>query len=152
MKTPNLNGWEKLICPYFAPTCRRILGQYLEDNGFADVGLNEIEGVMFSRFGIFLEISYELEMVPQDLTMVIGIGDKKYDTGGHPCFVPYWHLLPRDRPEHRAGSTRFKTQVDLETLLLRFKDEFLEPYAKPLWLNLDCLEKAIGNFRSEFSC
>ncbi len=60
MKTPNLNGWEKLICPYFAPTCRRVLGKYLEDNGFTETGLNEIGGVMFSRFGIFLEVSYVL--------------------------------------------------------------------------------------------
>ena len=152
MKIPNLNGWEKLICPYFAPTCRRVWGQYLEDNGFTETGLNEIGGVMFSRFGIFLEVSYELELVPQALSVVLGIGDKKYDGGGHPCCVPYWYLLPRDSPENTATGTRFKNEAELEALMLRFRDIFLEAYAKPLWLNLDRLERAIANFRAEFSC
>jgi hypothetical protein len=152
MKTPNLNGWEKLICPYFAPTCQRVLGQYLEDNGFTETGLNEIGGVMFSRFGIFLEVSYELETVPQDLTMCLGIGEKKYDKGGHICCVPYWYLLPRDSPENTATGAGFKNEAELEKLLLRFKDVVLETYARPLWLNLDRLEKAITNFRAEFSC
>lgn len=98
---------------------------------------------MFSRFGIFLEISYELELVPQALTVVLGVGENKYDAGGHPCCVPYWYLLPRNRPEHRGQQIKFKTEADLEALLLRFKDDFLEPYAKSLWLNLDSLEQAI---------
>ena len=34
---------------------------------------------MFSRFGIFLEVSYELETVPQDVTLCLGLGDQKYD-------------------------------------------------------------------------
>lgn len=152
MKTPNFNGWEKLICPYFAPTCRRIFGKYLEGNGFTERSFNEIGGVMFSRFGIFLEVSYELELVPQALSVVLGVGSKKYGTDGHPCCVPYWYLLPRDRPESRGIQVQFKTESDLEMLLLRFKEEFLEVYAKPLWLNLDRLEKTIENFRSEFSC
>lgn len=152
MKKQNLKGWEKLICPYFAPTCRYVLGAYLEDNGFTERGSNEIGGVMFHRFGIFLEISYELELVPQALSVVLGTGDKKYDAGGHPCCIPYWYILPLDRPEHRGDHIRFKTEVELVSLLQRFRDEFFEPYAKPLWLNLDRLEKAIENFRAEFSC
>jgi hypothetical protein len=152
MSARNLGGWEKLICPFFAATCRRILGRYLEENGFTEKGLNEIDGLVFSRFGVFLEVSYELELVPQALTMVLGVGDKKYDEGGHPCCVPYWYLLPRDRPEHRGESIRFQTEAELETLLVRFRDQFLESYAKPLWLNVDTLEKAVANFRGEFSC
>lgn len=152
MNTRKLGGWEKLVCPFFAPVCRRVLGRYLEANGFTEKGLNEIEGLVFSRFGVFLEISYELEMVPQALTMALGVGDKKYDEGGHPCCVPYWYLLPRDRPEHRGESVRFETEAELEALLTRFRDQFLEPYAKPVWLNLDSLEKGIANFRAEFSC
>jgi len=130
-----------------------VLGDYLEGNGFAEKGPNEVGGLMFSRFDVFLEISYELETSPNyALSMVLGIGDKKYDEGGHPCCVPYWHLLPRDRREHRGESIRFTTEPELEALLVRFRDQFLEPYAKPLWLNLDALEKAIVNFRAEFSC
>jgi len=152
MKNQNLSGWERLICPYFAPTARRVLSHYLEENGFTENGLNEIEGLVFSRFGVFLEVSYELELTPQALTMVLGVGDKKYDDGGHPCCVPYWYLLPRDRPEHQAGATRFKNEIELESLLVRFREQFLEPYAKPLWLNIESLEKGIANFRAEFSC
>ncbi len=152
MSQRQLGGWERLICPYFAPVCRRVLGHYLEENGFTEKGLNEIAGLVFSRFGVFLEVSYELEMVPQALTMVLGVGDKKYDEGGHPCCVPYWYLLPRDRPEHQGELIRFKTEADLEALLVRFRDQFLELYAKPLWLNLEGLEKVITNFRAEFSC
>ncbi len=153
MSTRNLGGWERLVCPFFAAACRRVLGDYLEGNGFAEKGPNEVGGLMFSRFDVFLEISYELETSPNyALSMVLGIGDKKYDEGGHPCCVPYWHLLPRDRREHRGESIRFTTEPELEALLVRFRDQFLEPYAKPLWLNLDALEKAIVNFRAEFSC
>ena len=148
-----LGGWEELVCPFFAPVSRRVLGHYLESNGFAEKGLNEIGGLMFSRFGVFLEISYELDTAPDyALSMVVGTGEKKYDVGGHPCCVPYWYLLPRDRPEHRGESISFKTETDLEALLVRFRDQFLEPYAKHLWLNLDTLEKVIANFRAEFSC
>jgi len=108
---------------------------------------------MFSRFAMFLEISYELETAPDyALSMVLGTGKKKYDEGGHPCCVPYWYLLPRDRPEHRGESIRFKTEADLEALLVQFRDRFLKPYAKPLWLEQDRLERAIVIFRAEFSC
>jgi len=152
MKTPNLNGWEKLIRPYFAPTCRRVLGQYLEGNGFTETALNEVGGLTFSRLGIFLEITYELELVPQALSVVLGIGDKKYDSGGHPCCVPYWYLLPSVMRGNLGEQIKFKTEADLEALLPLFKNTFLEPYAKPLWINLERLETAIANFRSEFNC
>jgi hypothetical protein len=152
MRTRRFNGWERLICPFFAKTARSVLGRYLEENGFSEKGPNEIDGLVFSRFGVFLEVSYELEMVPQALTMVLGVGDKKYDEGGHPCCVPYWYLLPRDRPEHRGEMIRFSSESDLEPLLARFRDQFLEPYAKALWLDTDRLEKTIANFRAEFSC
>lgn len=153
MNTQNLGGWERLICPFFAAVSRRVLGNYLEENGFLEKGLNEIQGLVFTRFDAFLEISYELDTGPNyAISMVLGLGDKKYDEGGHPCCIPYWYLLPRDRPEHRGELIRFETEAELEALLLRFREQFLESYAKPLWLDLDGLEKAITNFRAEFSC
>lgn len=152
MNTPNLNGWEKLICPFFGPTCRRVLGNYLEENGFTEKGQTEIGGITFSRFGVFLEINYELEMFPQSLTIAIGVGDEKYNEGRHPCFVPYWYLIPRSRTENRAGFTRFKNEGELEALLTHFRDNVLESDAKSFWLDVEKLELAIGNFRAEFSC
>jgi hypothetical protein len=83
--------------------------------------------------------------------MVLGLGDKKYDEDGHPCCVPYWYLVPSDRPEHRSGMVRFSSESELERLLVHFRDKFLELYAKPLWLDTDRLEKTIENFRAEFS-
>ncbi len=124
----------------------------MEENGFVEIGLNELGGLIFSRFGAFLEISYELELVPQPLTMCLGIGEKKYDERGHICCVPHWYLLPRDKQELRGKATGFRNEAELEALLLRFKEAFLESYAKPLWLDLDRLEKTIENFRAEFSC
>jgi hypothetical protein len=125
-----------------------VLGQYLEENGFAEKGLNEINGIIYSRFEVFLEISYELEMVPQALTVVLGVGEKKYGEDGCLYFVPYWYLLPRDRPEHRAVSSQFKNEGELEALLVRFRDEILDSYARPLWLSIDRLEETIKNFRA----
>ena len=152
MNSQNLNGWEKLICPFFGPVCRSSLGAYLVENGFMEKGKNEIGGFVYTRFGVFLEISYELEVVPQALSMVLGIGDNKYDESGHPCCVPYWYLLPRDRKEHCGKGLNFSTAAELERLLVQFKDGFLEPYAKPLWLSPDSLDVVIRNFRAEFSC
>jgi hypothetical protein len=153
MKTSNLGGWENLICPYFGLTCRRTLGSYLEESGFTIKSENRIGGLMLSRFDVFLELNYELETAPNyALSVVLGIGDKKYDEGRRPCAVPYWYLLPRNRPEHRGEGMSFKSQSELESLLLQFRDNFLEPYAKPLWLNFDNLDATIANFRAEFSC
>lgn len=153
MNQTKLTGWEKLACPYFAGTSRRVLSPYLETNGFVERGCNVIGGLLFFRSDVFLEISYELDTAPNyALSMVLGLGEEKYDQGGHPCGVPYWYLLPRGRPEHRGESIRFRSEADLEALLVGFKDRFLEPYAKPLWFDHGRLEKTIANFRVEFSC
>jgi hypothetical protein len=151
VKLKKLKGWEGLVCPFFAHSTRRILGDYFEANGFAEKGANEIDGLIYSRFGVFVEVSYELELVPQALTMVLGVGEGKYDLGGHSCCVPYWYLLPRNRPEHQADDMSFKTEAELESLLVRFREQFLETYAKPLWVDPEALERTIANFRAEFS-
>jgi hypothetical protein len=58
MSARKIEGWERLICPYFAVTCRCVLGSYFEENGFAEKGLNEVKGLIFSHFDVFLEVSY----------------------------------------------------------------------------------------------
>ena len=146
-----LRGWEKLICPFFSSACRRVLKPYLERNGIVESGLTEIGGLRYSRFGVFLEISYELELVPYALRMVLGAGDKKYDNAGRLCCVPYWYLLPQDRPERRGESTRFSTEAELELLLIHFRDRFLEPYAKPLWIDIGALEASIVRFNASLN-
>ncbi len=149
MNTRNWGGWERLICPYFAATCRRVLGRYFEENGFTEKGLNEVEGLVFVRFGVFVEASYDLETAPNyGISINIGLGDKKYDKSGIPCGVPYWYLLPLDRAEHRGEMIRFRSEVALVALLEHYRDQFLEPYAKPLWVDVDRLEKTIEGFRA----
>jgi hypothetical protein len=148
MSARNWGGWERLICPYFAATCRRVLGRYFEESGFTEKGLNEVDGLIFVRFGVFVEVSYELETAPNyAISMVLGLGGKKYDQNGNPCGVPYWFLLPPDRAEHRGKMINFRSQTALIALLEHFRDQFLEPYAKPLWADVDRLEKAIQDFR-----
>lgn len=157
MKTPDLYGWEKLICPYFTSTCRRVLGQYLEGNGFTETGLNVIGGVTFSRLGVFLDVDYDLEPAPQELTMLLGITNKKYGPKAQSCRVPYWWLLRRNSPENTVSNTRrrneaelefvrFRNEAELEAVLLRFRDVFLETCAKPLWLDPGRLEQVIDEF------
>jgi hypothetical protein len=150
MKTPDLNGWEKLICPFFAETCRHALGSYLEDNGFREFKQNQIGGLLFSRFGVFLEISYVLEVFPQDLTISLGTSQELYDSDGRPCFIPYWYLLPMGSNERNANFTGFKTKTELESLFENFAKLFLETHFKSLWMKVDNLEKMILNFQSEF--
>jgi hypothetical protein len=59
-------------------------------------------------------------------------------------------LSKEGRYEQRGGLGTFRTEADLQSVLARIKDGLLEPHAKPLWLNLDRLEKSIANFRAEF--
>jgi len=148
MSIRNWNGWERLICPYFEATCRCVLGYYLKENGFAEKGLAEKEdsGLTFYRSEIFLDIGYELESVPQTLTMTIGIDNKVYDKKLRPCYIPYWYLLPQDHWAHQAYGRGFRNEAELEALLIRFRDEIINPYAKPLWLNIDYLWKAVTSF------
>ena|SRR2546430_5557550 len=152
MSAADLAGWEKLSCLFFSRACRRVLGRYLESNGFSERSVDRIGIVTFSRFGIFLEIGYELEMAPNYMpTVVLGIGEGKYDKKGQPSAIPFWYLIPSDRPESKYSLWTFKTEAELETALARIKDEVLEVHAKPLWSNLEKLEKVISNFRAEFS-
>lgn len=144
-------GWEKLNCPFFAPTCRRILSDYLEAQGFVEKELTPVGGIVYRRFDVFLEVSYESETCPNySPTIVLGIGPGKYDEGGRPGGVPFWYVIPNNLPERSYTFWTFKTEADLESVLARIKDALLEPHARPLWLNLDRLEKYITNFRAEY--
>jgi hypothetical protein len=150
MKSKDLGDRTSPVGSFFARTTLRVLGSYFEENGFTEGRPDKFGSLMFFRFGVFLEVSYELDIVPHAITIVIGIGDKKYDRGRLPCGVPYWYLLPRDRPGHQVDESAFEGEKELEQLLVRFRDQFIEPFAKPLWLNVDALERAISNFRAEF--
>jgi len=59
-----------------------------------------------------------------------------------------WFALPSDHPYTTKIFWTFKTEADLERVLTEIKEQFLEPYAKPLWLNRARLEKSIANFHA----
>jgi hypothetical protein len=76
--------------PFFGATCRRTLGSYLEESGFTEKGQNEIGGLVFSRFVIFLEIYYELETAPHyAVSVVLGTGENNMMKGVIPvaCLI-----------------------------------------------------------------
>jgi hypothetical protein len=151
MSKPGTGGWERLNCSFFAATCRRVLSDYLEAEGFVEKEVTPVGGVVYRRFEIFLEISYELQTCSNySPTIVLGIGPRKYDEGGRPRGVPFWYVIPNNLPERSYTFWTFKTEADLESVLARIKDGLLEPHARPLWLNIDRLEKSITNFRAEY--
>ena len=151
MSNSTTAGWERLNCPFFASTCRRTLSDYLEAQGFVEKELTPVGGVVYRRFDVFLEISYEPDTSPDySPTIVLGVGAGKYDEGGRPGGVPFWYVIPSNLQERNYTFWTFKTEADLQSVLIRIKDALLEPHARPLWLNLDRLEKYIANFRAEF--
>lgn len=144
-------GWETRNCLFFAPTCRRILSEYLEAQGFVERELTPVGGIVYRRFEVFLEVSYEPDTCPNySPTIVLGIGPGKYDAGGRPGGVPFWFVIPDSLPERNYTFWTFKTEGDLEAVLARIKDALLEPHARPLWQDVDQLEKYIASFRAEF--
>jgi len=126
------------------------LSDYLEAQDFAETEVTPVGGMVFRRFDVFLEISYEPDTCPDySPTIVLGTGPGKYDEGGRPG-VPFWYVIPSNLPERNYTFWTFKTETDLQSVLARIKDALLEPHAKPLWINLDRLEKYVANFRAEF--
>jgi hypothetical protein len=143
--------WEEFSCPFFAATCRRILSDYLEQQGLFERKLTPAGEVVYGSINVFLEIGYEPETYPNySPTIVLGIGPEKYDEGGRPSGVPFWYVIPNNLPERRYTFWKFTTQTDLESVLARIKDAILEPHARPLWLNLERLKKRIAEFRAEY--
>jgi len=127
------------------------LNDYLEAQGFVEKELTPVGGVVYRRFDVFLEINYEPDTSPDySPTIVLGVGAGKYDEGGRPAGVPFWYVIPSNLQERSYTFWTFKTEADLQSVLNRIKDALLEPHARPLWLNLDRLEKYIANFRAEF--
>ncbi len=53
----NKFGWEQLLCDFFYADCVRVLGQYFASLGFT-VEKSRINGAVFSREGVFIEVSY----------------------------------------------------------------------------------------------
>jgi hypothetical protein len=140
-KTPNWGDWEQLIPPYFSDTCRRVLGNYLNENHFIEIREEEGGGLTFSRLNTFIEIKYILETVPQYLTIILGIeGEGRID-----CL----HSIPDNQLKFWTNVSQFKNEAELEKALIQFRDGIFEAYTKPLWSNVDQLKDVIEAFRAQ---
>lgn len=147
----NMNGWDQLNCEYFSETCRKALSAYLEEIGFTENKETVIGGVVYTRFDLFLEISYDTAAYPTyTAKSVIGFGEGAYDKAGGFSGVPMWYILPKDHPYRTKIHWTFKTKEELTKVLEELKEEFLETTLKPLLLNREGLERVIGSFHSEF--
>jgi len=141
-------GWEKLLCSYFYSVCIEVLSMYFSGHGFV-VGKNRIGGAIFTKGGIFVEVSYDPESFPNHfVTMVIGIGAGAYNEYGEFTGVPIWSIVPEDRPEHDFFARTFSDENELKDMLVEAEGSILEKYVKPLWQNRQALEIELKKFSS----
>jgi hypothetical protein len=115
----------------------------MEGNGFSEGKEDAVGSVVFRRLDVFFAVSYELELVPQDVQMLLGIGEDYLH-----C-VPYWYLLPHLRTSGGEMTTGFRSEAELEAVLVGCLDRFIEPHAKPLWLDVNALRGVISRFSAE---
>jgi hypothetical protein len=147
------NGWEQLDCLFFAETSREVLGDYLEKHGFKEKRLTNGGGIVYERFDIFLEVSYDTNLFPKYTTrVVVGIGDGAYNKQGGFTGVPMWYIIPQCHPYRTKVHWTFSNGDELAKVLGEVKSEFLETILLPLLLNRDKLESIVDSFRSEFCC
>lgn len=147
----NANGWEQLDCNYFAAICGSTLGEYLERLGFEESRLTARGGIIYSRFDLFLEISYDTNLFPNYTTrVVVGFDDGAYNNMCGFNGVPMWYIIPRDHPYRTRVHWTFQNEDELTKVLEEVRDDFFETTLKPILLNRDGLERVIQSFHSEF--
>lgn len=147
----SMNGWEQLDCRYFAETCREVLSDYLKNHGFREKRLTNGGGIVYTRLGIFLEISYDTNLFPKYTTrVVVGFGDGAYNKRGDFSGVPMWYIIPQDHPYKTQVYWTFSSKAELIEVLEGVKMEFIEPTFVPLLMNRSELEHIVEKFRSEF--
>lgn len=89
----NTNGWEELLCSYFDNVCISQLSDFFASNVFGNIVVQE-NAVVFKAINAFIEIGYEVDSAPlYSPTVVVGLGDKKFDEIGAPASVPMWFAI-----------------------------------------------------------
>jgi hypothetical protein len=148
MKQDSTSGWEKLNCPFFAAACRRVFNDYLHGEGFIEEKITRTGGIIYRHNEVFLEISYVPETYPNySPSIILGIGEDKFDKEGQPLGVPFWYLTKKDAEQNYTFWT-FNSEKDLLSSLTKIKDSCLEAYGKRLWNDPDHLKDYIANFRN----
>jgi hypothetical protein len=136
------NGWNQLHCPFFASSCLFVLEDYFQKAGFVKHRLDKIDGVIFEKNNIYVEISYEAETFPNySPTLLIGLNSNA---------VPFWFIIPTTDNASKYTSWKFETEKELLSVLERIKISILETFGKPLWNDVTDLERYLNRFNSEF--
>lgn len=144
----NTNGWEKLLCSYFGNVCIGQLSDFFASNGFENIVAQE-NAVTFKTINAFIEIGYEVESAPlYSPTVVVGLGDKKFDEMGAPASVPMWFAINGGLGK-QYSFWKFSNELDLRSVLIRIQNEVLEPYALPLLRNKDLFDSVLSDFRAK---
>ena len=140
------NGWDRLTCEFFYAVCLRVLGPYFASLGFIGEK-TKINGVVFKRNGLFIEVGYLPESAPNySPSLIVGIGDYKYDDTGKTTGVPAWSILTDNDEARRYSFWKFGDEAELASVLTKLKIEVIEQHIRPLWEDKVKLEDAIENF------
>jgi len=124
--------------------CRRILGNYLEQQGFIENDGNGGDEILYVRFDLFLKVTFEEPRPDYQPGVILEFGERPCDEGGHLAKTPAWHTLPKGHPQRRSGYWIFQTDEELETVLLEIRSKLTTASQKHLWLSQDALEETIG--------
>ena len=147
----NANGWDQLDCKYFAAVCRNVLSSHLEEAGFEEKKETVIGGVVYTRFDLFLEISYDtIDFPTYTAKAAIGFGEEVYNQMGGFNGVPMWYILEEGHPYRTKIHWTFQSESELTKVLEEINIEFIDATLKPLLLNREGLERVIKSFQSEF--
>ncbi len=140
------SSWEQLLCDFFYVVCLKILKPYFSSLGFIE-GKTNINGVLFRRNDLFVEISYLPESAPNySPSLIFGLDNYSYDAVCNLNRIPAWSILPNDGISRNYSFWRFSDEKELEFVLIRIKIEIIERYMKPLWEDRKKLECKIKNF------
>jgi len=118
---------------------RRILGKYLEQQGFTE---SEADGTLYLRFDLFLKVGFDSLRPDCRPSIVLEFGERTCDEEGRLAAVPAWQELPDWQRMRRCWT--FQTEEEFEMVLLEMRTKLMKAAEKHLWLNQDALEEAIG--------
>jgi hypothetical protein len=138
----DLSLWLK---PYFYPTCHRILDDYFISLGFM---ASKDQGTTITYFNetVYLDFEYWVEDSPEYVLM-IGIGfwsknsGKKVRDG-----IGLWYTMPQNE---KLTNWYYRSEQQLEDVLIKIRDHILDMYAKPLWEDPCLLREAIISYHEE---
>lgn len=142
----NKPGWEQLICDFFYEVCLRMLRPYFTSLGFTEAK-TKINGAIFKRNDVFVEVSYLPESAPNySPSLIVGIGSDKYDDIGRRTGLPAWYILSDSDEARNYSFWKFCDDKELASVLTKLKVEVIDQHMKPLWEDRVKLEAEIKNF------